>query len=79
MNLKEVIEQEIRNLAFLVVQGLGDHMEGKGLKQVLRDLEKEVILNAMVVFEDNQSEAARYLGISRQSLINKLKLYANKP
>jgi two-component system, NtrC family, response regulator HupR/HoxA len=43
------------------------------LKSAIRDLEEEMIRNAMERFDQNRSRTARALGISRQSLIEKLR------
>jgi len=43
------------------------------LKLAIQNLEQEMIRDAMARFKNNKSRAARALGISRQSLIDKLK------
>ncbi len=45
------------------------------LKLSIRQLEQEMIREAMSLFKNNKSRAARSLGISRQSLIEKLKVF----
>jgi transcriptional regulator with PAS, ATPase and Fis domain len=43
------------------------------LKSAIRDLEEEMIREALTRFSQNKSRTARALGISRQSLIDKLR------
>lgn len=49
------------------------------LKQLVSELEKKVILDALKRFGGNQSLTARELGVSRTKLIYKLKLYEAEP
>ena len=44
------------------------------LKSAIRDLEDEMIKDALARFDQNKSRTARALGISRQSLLEKLRL-----
>ena len=46
------------------------------LKQAVEDLERRMILEALQGTRNNQLQAARKLGLSRQGLINKMKRYA---
>ncbi|HJT87939.1 MAG TPA: sigma 54-interacting transcriptional regulator [Bryobacteraceae bacterium] len=46
------------------------------LKAAVEQLEREMILEALKRTRQNQQQAARILGLSRQGLINKLKRYA---
>lgn len=48
------------------------------LKRVLADMERAMILQAMRNNRDNQSKAARQLGLSRSTLISRLKEYAKE-
>lgn len=49
---------------------------GTTLKAAVEQLEREMILDALKRTRQNQQQAARILGLSRQGLINKLKRYA---
>jgi DNA-binding NtrC family response regulator len=52
--------------------------EGKavgGLKDQLADLERRLILDALERSNQNKSHAAQFLGITRQTIISKLKQY----
>jgi transcriptional regulator with PAS, ATPase and Fis domain len=46
------------------------------LKDAIEQLEREMIADALVTTKNNQQQAARRLGLSRQGLINKMKRYA---
>jgi transcriptional regulator with PAS, ATPase and Fis domain len=46
------------------------------LKKAVTDLEKHMIAGALESTRNNQQQAARLLGLSRQGLINKMKRYA---
>jgi DNA-binding NtrC family response regulator len=46
------------------------------LKKAIADLEKRMIEDALRSTRNNQQQAARALGLSRQGLINKMKRYA---
>jgi Nif-specific regulatory protein len=46
------------------------------LKKAVADLEKRMIAGALESTRNNQQQAARLLGLSRQGLINKMKRYA---
>jgi Nif-specific regulatory protein len=48
----------------------------QSLKAAVGDLEKQMILDALQGTRNNQQQAARTLGLSRQGLINKMKRYA---
>jgi len=48
----------------------------QSLKAAVGQLEKRMILEALEATRNNQQQAARNLGLSRQGLINKLKRYA---
>lgn len=61
INQKELINHDITLLSY-------------GHKS-LNDIEKEVILQALIKNNWNQTKTAQYLGISRKQLINKLKKY----
>jgi transcriptional regulator with PAS, ATPase and Fis domain len=56
------------------------HQKAKGLslKVAVGQLEKKMILEALSATRNNQQQAARTLGLSRQGLINKMKRYAIK-
>ncbi len=45
------------------------------LKQVINNAEKKAIIKALSITENNRSESARKLGISRRALYYKMKLY----
>ncbi len=45
------------------------------LKQAIDDLERRMIVDALQTTRNNQLQAARQLGLSRQGLINKMKRY----
>ena len=51
-------------------------MLAKSLKAAVGQLEKQMILEALEGTRNNQRQAARALGLSRQGLINKMKRYA---
>ena len=46
------------------------------LKSAVGEMEKQMILEALQRTRNNQQQAARSLGLSRQGLINKMKRYA---
>jgi DNA-binding NtrC family response regulator len=46
------------------------------LKKAVADLEKRMIADALESTRNNQQQAARLLGLSRQGLINKMKRYS---
>jgi DNA-binding NtrC family response regulator len=48
----------------------------QSLKSAVGQLEKQMILEALQGTRNNQQQAARLLGLSRQGLINKMKRYA---
>ena len=48
----------------------------QSLKAAVGQLERQMILDALAVTRNNQQQAARNLGLSRQGLINKMKRYA---
>ena len=48
----------------------------QSLKKAVADLEKGMIVEALQGTRNNQQQAARLLGLSRQGLINKMKRYA---
>ncbi len=48
----------------------------QSLKQAIEDLERRMIGEALAGTRQNQQQAARRLGLSRQGLINKMKRYA---
>jgi Nif-specific regulatory protein len=50
--------------------------EPQSLKAAVGQLEKQMILEALQYTRNNQQQAARNLGLSRQGLINKMKRYA---
>ncbi len=50
------------------------HAPDEGMKTI-SEVERELILRTLDAFNGNQSQTARQLGISRQTLINKLKQY----
>jgi Nif-specific regulatory protein len=48
----------------------------QSLKKAVEDLERRMITEALSATKNNQQQAAKMLGLSRQGLINKLKRYA---
>ena len=48
----------------------------QSLKQATEELERRMIADALAETRQNQQQAARRLGLSRQGLINKMKRYA---
>ena len=50
--------------------------KARSLKSAVADLEKRLIAEALDASRNNQQQAARALGLSRQGLINKLKRYS---
>ena len=87
-NVRE-LQNEIERLVLLSEAGggispelLSDHIcqrsrasiaSDGNLKSAIRDLEEEMIRKALARFDQNKSRTARALGISRQSLIDKLR------
>lgn len=59
-------------------QNLKDFKAYLRVKPALAYLEKKLILQAMAEAQNNQSLAARYCGVSRSHLIQKLKQYAEE-
>ena len=53
-----------------------ERSEPAGLKERLADLEKQLILEALRAHGNNKTRAAESLGITRQTVIAKLKEYA---
>jgi len=51
-------------------------VQKRSLKKAVADLEKGMIVEALQGTRNNQQQAARLLGLSRQGLINKMKRYA---
>ncbi len=47
----------------------------RSLKEAVEELEKRMIGEALAATRNNQQQAARQLGLSRQGLINKMKRY----
>jgi DNA-binding NtrC family response regulator len=45
------------------------------MKKTVADLERRMISEALQTTRNNQQQAARVLGLSRQGLINKMKRY----
>ena len=54
-------------------------MESQGVGRTLDDLERQAIVNALQETGGRQDYAARLLGISRRTLIRKLKVYGAQP
>ena len=50
-------------------------LKAPSLKKAVEDLEKRMISEALLGTRNNQQQAARMLGLSRQGLINKMKRY----
>src|SRR5262249_4779337 len=48
----------------------------QSLKRAIEELEQQMIAEALEHTQNNQQQAARALGLSRQGLINKMKRYA---
>jgi transcriptional regulator with PAS, ATPase and Fis domain len=49
---------------------------GESLKKAVNELERRMISEALETTRNNQQQAAKVLGLSRQGLINKMKRYA---
>jgi transcriptional regulator with PAS, ATPase and Fis domain len=87
-NVRE-LQNEIERMVLLSEEGgvigpdlLSDHIYQRSrgtivsdgdLKSAIRELEDEMIQKALVRFDQNKSRTARALGISRQSLIDKMR------
>ena len=87
-NVRE-LQNEIERLVLLSETGkdigpelLSDHIRQRhrpsllssgNLKSAVRELEEEMIRDALARFDENKSRTARALGISRQSLLEKLR------
>lgn len=52
------------------------HSKPVSLKKAVEELERRMISEALASTQNNQQQAARLLGLSRQGLINKLKRYS---
>ena len=50
-------------------------LENRSMKDAVEKLEKEMILNALEKYDDNQTKTARSLSLSRQGLIKKMQRY----
>jgi DNA-binding NtrC family response regulator len=48
----------------------------QSLKRAIADLERHMIREALSITRNNQQQAAKLLGLSRQGLINKMKRYS---
>jgi Nif-specific regulatory protein len=57
-------------------QAAAKPVKAQSLKSAVGQLEKQMILEALHSTRDNQQQAAKTLGLSRQGLINKMKRYA---
>ncbi len=91
-NVRE-LQNEIERLVLLSEAGkditpelLSDHIKQRhrpsllangDLKSAVRELEEEMIRDALARFGDNKSRTARALGISRQALLEKLRRMGN--
>ena len=51
-------------------------LQPQSLKKAIAELERRMIREALETTKNNQQQAARALGLSRQGLINKMKRYA---
>ena len=87
-NVRE-LQNEIERLVLLSEEGgvigselLSDHIRQRSqaspsldgdMKSAIRDLEEKMIRKALVRFDHNKSRMARALGVSRQSLIDKMR------
>jgi DNA-binding NtrC family response regulator len=67
--------QEQPAAAAAVVGGSPKAARPQSLKGAIEQLEREMIAEALTATRNNQQQAARRLGLSRQGLINKLKRY----
>jgi Nif-specific regulatory protein len=91
-NVRE-LQNEVERLVILVESGelisvdlvservrLGQARAGRGqdLKEQLGLLERELILKALRAHGNNKTQAAEALGITRQTIISKLKQYAGR-
>jgi len=61
--------------AAATVAAVHKDMRPKSLKDAIEQLEREMISEALTATKNNQQQAARRLGLSRQGLINKMKRY----
>lgn len=52
---------------------------GQSLRESVEELERRMLLEALHTSRNNQQQAARLLGLSRQGLIKKIKRYGIKP
>ncbi len=57
------------------ITGISSYDSMRTLKETLEEIEKDVILNRLILAKGNKSEAAETLGISRTSLYDKLTKY----
>jgi DNA-binding NtrC family response regulator len=73
------LRAEVRRLAFgaqtRTIIGEQDGRRVRAFLNAVADLEKLLIAEALEASSHNQQQAARYLGLSRQGLINKMKRY----
>jgi len=72
----EDLSDSIRNYASR--SGSGASKSTRSLSEAVTDLEKRLICDALRLCGQNQQQAARALGLSRQGLINKMKRYGIK-
>jgi transcriptional regulator with GAF, ATPase, and Fis domain len=71
------LRQEIPGIPAAVVgQPPTKAAPAKSLKKAVEELERRMIVDALEGTRNNQQQASRLLGLSRQGLINKIKRYA---
>jgi DNA-binding NtrC family response regulator len=58
--------------------GLAQFLPAGSLKEIVTVLEKRLIAEALQARQQNQQQAAKVLGLSRQGLIKKMKRYGIK-
>lgn len=78
MSIKSMLETQITHTAFLIAEYMADNQEDKiGYKlEVYIDLlTKYVILNLQGYYAGNHSRVAKSLGVSRTTLLTKMKQY----
>ncbi len=71
----DIFDKWFKKIQFIEsIQPLKDfENSNRKLQDTLTDIELEMIVFALDKFENNRTQAARYLGISRELLIHKIK------
>lgn len=71
IDFSEIGDRELKS--YILLKGDEILNQKTNLKTILRDIENKLILQVLYFTNGNKSLTARYLGISRQNLIDKCK------